>query len=70
MKPTLKTEPAVLIGLVEALAIALIALIAYLADWDAEMVALITGVVASAIAVVGAFVTRSKVTPTQVTLEE
>ena len=58
-------EPAIIIGLIDALVIAIIALVAYLLDWEAELVALVVGVAAALVAVIGAIVTRGRVTPVE-----
>ena len=58
-----QSEPAVVIGAVEALAIAIIALVASLAGWSGDTVALVVGVVSAAIAVVSSIVVRSQVAP-------
>ena len=66
----IRNEPAAIIGAVEVLGIAVVTLLALIFDWDETTTVAVVGVVSAAIAALGAFVTRSKVTPTQVTLEE
>ena len=51
---------ALIIGGVEALAIAIIALLAYVLGWDSEFAALIVGVISAAIALVGAIYTGTQ----------
>lgn len=65
MKINTKAEPALLIGLIEALVIAIIALVAYLLDWEAELVALVVGVASAAVAVLGAVAIRDRVSPVE-----
>jgi len=59
----MKKEPAVIIGAVEALILAVIGLVAALADWTPDATAAVVAVVAPTIAIVTSLVTRSKVKP-------
>lgn len=57
----LQTRAARIIGAVNALLIAVVALIAYLASWSPEMTALVLGIVAAVIVLAGAIFTESQV---------
>lgn len=56
-------EPAVIIGAIEAFAIAVVTLVAYHLGWEETQTALWLGVVTAAIAFVGSFFIRARVTP-------
>ena len=59
----LQSEPVAVLGAIEALLIAVLALVASLAGWSADTVALAVAVVSAAIVAVGSIVARSRVTP-------
>lgn len=59
----MKSEPAIIIGAVEAVALAAIGLVAVLLEWDAELTAAVVAVVGPVLALVAAVLTRSRVTP-------
>lgn len=57
----LDKEAAIIIGMVDALAVALIALVAWVLKWDTEFAALLVTAVQAGIVLIGAWLTRSKV---------
>jgi len=59
----MRSEPAVIIGALESLVIAAITFAAVLFEADAELTAAVVGLGSAAVAVVGAIITRSRVTP-------
>ncbi len=59
----MSNEPAVIIGAIEGLVIAILALVSFLAGWDETTTALVMGVLGAGIAVASSFLVRSKVTP-------
>ena len=61
----MKTEPAVVIGAVQAFVFAIVALIVgFGVDWTQAQVGLVLGVIGSFFAIITALFVRSKVTPT------
>jgi len=59
----MRSEPAALIGALEAAVISVLTLIAVALELDADLTAAIVGVGAAAVALIGALITRSRVTP-------
>ncbi|MFG0329852.1 MAG: hypothetical protein ACF8PN_08145 [Phycisphaerales bacterium] len=56
-------EPVLTVALLVAAFDALVALLAILFDWDAELVAAIVGVTSAVASILGAVIARTKVTP-------
>jgi len=59
----MKSEPAVIIGALESVVIAIITFAAVMLDADAELTGAVIGLGSAAVAVIGAILTRSRVTP-------
>ena len=57
----LAKEAAVIIGAVDAVAVAAVALVVYALDWDMELGVLLVGLIQATIVMVGAILTRGQV---------